>query len=115
MTTLTLELPQEVYQRLHQEADRMGQTMEAVAAAWLSERLQPVAPRDDVPPPAPPGERERARDVLRAAGLLAELGPELKRRAEQSTATLEEVQAAFARAGGKPLSEIVIEMRGPKD
>ena len=115
MTTLSLDLPADVYHRLHQEADRVGRPVEALAADWLTERVPPAAPRDDVPPPAPPGERERALEVLRAAGLLTQLGPELKQRAEQSTATLEEVQAAFARAGGKPLSEIVIEMRGPKD
>ncbi|MSP13763.1 MAG: hypothetical protein EXR62_12515 [Chloroflexi bacterium] len=59
-------------------------------------------------------ERERATEILRAAGLLAELGPEEKDRAARSTATLEEVQAAFAATAGKPLSEIVIEQRGPK-
>jgi hypothetical protein len=52
--------------------------------------------------------------VLLAAGLLAEPTPEMLAVAAQSTATLEEVQAAFARVGGKPLSEIVIEQRGPK-
>ncbi len=115
MTTLTLDLAPDVYHRLHQEADRVGRSVEALAADWLTEHVPPSAPRDDVPPPAPPGERERAREVLRAAGLLTELGPEEKERAARSTATLEEVQAAFARAGGKPLSEIVIEMRGPKE
>ncbi len=53
--------------------------------------------------------------MLRAAGLLAELSPEEKERAAQSTATLEEVSAALDRAGGKPLSEIILEMRGPKE
>jgi hypothetical protein len=115
MTTLTLNLPPDVYQRLHQEADRSGQAAEEIASTWLTERVREVPARDDVPPPAPAGERERVRVVMREAGLLTELGPELKRRAEQSTATLEEVQAAFARAGGKPLSEIVDEMRGPKE
>lgn len=56
----------------------------------------------------------RAIAALRAAGLLAELGPEEKQRAAQSTTTLEEVQAALDRAGGKPLNELILEMRGPK-
>ncbi len=115
MTTLTLDLPPDVYQRLHREADRVGQAVELLATEWLMERARQVPARNDLPPPAPPSERERARAVLHEAGLLTELGPELKRRAEQSTATLEEVQAAFARAGGKPLSEIIIEMRGPNE
>jgi hypothetical protein len=61
--------------------------------------------------PAPDGERERGIEVLRAAGLLAEPSPEMLALAAQSTATLEEVQAAFARAGGKLLNEIVLEQR----
>jgi hypothetical protein len=59
-------------------------------------------------------ERERAITVLRVAGLLAELTPEEKERAKHATMTLEEIHAAFARSSGKPLSEIVIEQRGPK-
>jgi hypothetical protein len=115
MTMLTLDLPPDVYLRLHQDAERMGQTVESLAAMWLVERTRHTPARDDLPPPALPGERERARAVLREAGLLTELSPEEKERAARSTATLEEVQAAFARAGGKPLSEIVDEMRGPKE
>jgi hypothetical protein len=53
--------------------------------------------------------------VLRAAGLLAELSPAEKERARRSTMTLEEVSAALSRAGGKPLSELILEMRGPKE
>jgi predicted transcriptional regulator len=104
MTVLTLEVPPDLYERLRQEAERAGRPVETLIEEWLSQRF---------PPPAA-GERARAREVLRAAGLLTELGPELKQRAAQATATPEEIQAAFARAGGKPLSEIVIEQRGPK-
>jgi alkylation response protein AidB-like acyl-CoA dehydrogenase len=106
MTTLTLELAPELYEQLRAEAERHGKTAQAMAQDWLTERL--------TPPIAPPGERERAVEALRAAGLLAELSPEEKQLAHQSTATLEEVQEALNRAGGKPLSEIVLEMRGPK-
>jgi hypothetical protein len=77
--------------------------------------LEPV--RDGVVPPEPPpmSERERAIEALRAAGLLTELGPEEKQRAAQCTTTLEEVRAALDRAGGPPLSELILEMRGPKE
>ena len=68
---------------------------------------------DNLPSARPASERERARQVLRAAGLLTELGPNLRRLAD-STVRLEDVQAALARAGGKTLSEIVLEQRGPK-
>lgn len=38
----------------------------------------------------------------------------MQERAERSTASLDEIQAAFDNSEGKPLSEIVIELRGPK-
>jgi hypothetical protein len=67
----------------------------------------------DAPPPAPMSERVRA--VLRAAGKLAELTPAEKAIAAQSTMTLDEARAILDRPGGRPLSEIVLEMRGPKE
>jgi plasmid stability protein len=105
MTAVTIDLPTDVYQRLHDEASRAGKSVEAIAQELLIERLVS---------PVPVSERERATEILRAAGLLTEPGPEMKARAARSTATLEEVRAAFARSPGKPLSEIVIEQRGPK-
>lgn len=104
MTTLTLELPAELYQRLDAEAQRAGRPVEELVESWLAQRL----------PPASVSERERARAVLRAAGLLAEPTPDMITRAAQATMSLDEVQAALDRAGGKPLSEVVLEMRGPK-
>jgi hypothetical protein len=103
MTTVTLDLPPELYERLHAEAQRAGQPVEELVAAWVAERLRP-----------PVSERERAIAVLRAAGLLAEPSEEMKALAAESTAALEEVSAALSRPGGKPLSEIIIEQRGPK-
>lgn len=110
MTTLTLELPPDLYERLRAEAERQGKPAADVAQEWLAERLPAPAPAQ-----APAGDREQVRAILRAAGLLVELGPEMKMRAERSTATLEEVRAALDRAGGRPLSEIILEMRGPKE
>ena len=107
MTALTLELSPELYARLRAEAERLGSSAEAVAQAWLAERL--------TPPSTAPSDRERSTEVLRAAGLLAEPSPEMRRLAAESTMTLEEVSAALARAGGKPLSELILEMRGPKE
>ncbi|MBI3942512.1 MAG: hypothetical protein HY326_05815 [Chloroflexi bacterium] len=102
---IEIELPPEIYQRLADEANRAGKPVETIAQEMLIERLLR---------PAIANERERATEILRAAGLLAELSPEEKERAARSTATLEEVQAAFAATAGKSLSEIVIEQRGPK-
>lgn len=59
-------------------------------------------------------EREQAIDALAAAGLLATLAPDEQSMAARSTLSLEEARAILDRAGGKPLSEIIDEMRGPK-
>ena len=64
--------------------------------------------------PALASERDRATAALRAAGLLEEPTPEMQRIAAASTLTLEEARAILDRAGGKPLSEVILEMRGPK-
>lgn len=105
MPTLTLELPPDLDQRLHAQAERMGMPVEVVAQQLLIEQL----------PPAPPSDRDRATEALRAAGLLVEPSAEMLRLAAESTMTLEEVSAALDRAGGKPLSELILEMRGPKE
>jgi hypothetical protein len=104
MTTITLDLSPDTYQRLLVEAGQRGAPVEAVAEKLLTEQLAGVHL----------SERDRAIAVLRAAGLLTELSPEEKERAARSTATLEEVQAALAQGEGLTLSEIVIEQRGPK-
>ena len=105
MTTLLLELPPKLYELLSQEAEVMGDSVETVAQRLLEEQLGPSPD---------PTERDRVVAVLHQAGLLTELGPEMQARANRSTAALEEVQATFSTTAGKPLSEIVMETRGPK-
>jgi hypothetical protein len=82
-----------------------------------------IPPRADLPPgehravlafEVPASDRERLRTVLQAAGRLAELSPQEKQRAAQSTLTLDEARAILDRTSGQPLSEIILEMRGPK-
>ena len=104
MTTLTIDLPTDVYERLRAAAEQQHVTVESIAQEWLTERSAATKT----------SERERLRAALRAAGRLGELSPEEKLRAAQSTLTLEEARAILDRAGGKPLSEIILEMRGPK-
>ncbi len=67
-----------------------------------------------MPTGRPLSERELVTAALRKAGLLVEISHEEKRRAESSTVTLEEVRAALDAVGGQPLSELIIDMRGPK-
>jgi len=107
MTLLLLELPPEVYERLSAEAEGTGDTVQVLARRLLEEQLGPTRRTAT--------EKDRVAQVLRTAGLLTELGPEMQERARGSTATLEEVQAALDASEGRPLSEIVIEMRGPKE
>jgi hypothetical protein len=106
MTTLTVDLPNSVYERLRAVAQQQQTTIETVVQEWLAEKSAAEQPLS---------ERERATAALRAAGLLTELSPAEKVRAAQSTLTLDEARAILDRAGGKPLSEIILEMRGPKE
>ena len=108
MTTLTLEVPSDLYQRLSEEANRLGKSPQLIAQELLVERLTTLKP-------AVENEREKVSQSLREAGLLSELGPNLRQRAETATATLEEVRNALDQAGGKPLSEIVLEQRRSRD
>jgi plasmid stability protein len=103
MTTLTVQLPADLYQRLRAEAVRAGRPVEDLVEVWLTERLT-----------LPETERGRAIEALRAAGLLAEPSAEMRTRAAQATMSLAEVRAALDRVGGTPLSEMIIEQRGPK-
>jgi len=106
MTTLTLELPSEVYQRLREEADRLGKAPQIVAQEWIVEQLARLTQ-------GPTSDRGKVRQALYAAGLLAELSPGLRSRLDP-TVRPEDVEAALGRASGKWLSEIVLEQRGPK-
>jgi hypothetical protein len=101
MMVLTLELPAEAYRQLREEAARLGKSPQVVAEEWLVKQLTL-------------SDRERARQALQAAGLLTELGPNLRKLADP-TIRLEDVGAALAQAKGKTLSEIVLEQRGPKE
>lgn len=108
MTALTLDLPPDLYARLREEAARQGKPPEGVVREWLAERLSP--------PPAVSA-RDTARAALRAAGLLVAepLDGALRGRAAGPASTIETVGAALERAGGRSLSAIIIEQRGPKE
>jgi len=106
MTVLNLELSPEVYRRLREEAKRLGKPLQTVAEEWLIERLAQSTAMVD-------SDRDRARQALRDAGLLTQVGPHLRELAD-STISLKDVNAALDRAGGKKLSEIILDQRGPK-
>jgi hypothetical protein len=108
MPELVIDLPPNLYELLRSESDRTQKPIARLAQEYLlrllNVEMQPTALN----------EREQVREVFRAAGFIAELSDEEEYLAASSTATLEEVQTAFAHAGGQSLSEIVIEQRGPK-
>ncbi|HEY8599009.1 MAG TPA: hypothetical protein VIL85_11295 [Thermomicrobiales bacterium] len=114
MAALVLDLPPELYARLRAEAERQGKPLEGIVQEWLNERLE----LHPTPVPSershPPHDRERSIAAMRAVGLVAEPSPAQRARAAHATMTLEEVSAALDRSEGKPLSEIILEQRGPK-
>ena len=102
---MLLEVPSELYERLTRQAEVMGDSVEIVAQRLLEEQLGMTSAST---------EKEQVLGILQAAGLSTELGPEMQERALRSTVGLVEVQAAFDNTKGKPLSEIIIEMRGSR-
>lgn len=79
------------------------------------EQMQRIAALKASPAWDTMSEREKAIAVLRAGGLLTELSPEEQQRAAACTVTLEEVVEGLSSVEGQPLSELIIEMRGPKE
>ena len=104
MSTLVLDLPPNLLERLTIEAKRRQQAVEEVASTLLSEDLSP--------PSEPEDERNRVEQVLREAGMLVYLADGLRSRIDAKVSH-EDVVAALGHAGGKPLSEIVMEQRRP--
>jgi hypothetical protein len=105
MTSLTIELSPEEYTQLEAQAAQQGKAAASLAKEWVANQLE-------VEQPPTLSSRDRARQILKAAGMLSELPPELRRSPDPSI-SLDDIVAALGR-DGKPLSEIVIEQRGPK-
>ena len=103
MDILTLELPKDLLALLQKRAVEKGEEPQRVVLEILQKELAPEAKR----------KRERVRQKLREAGRIRPLGDELRKMIIPDVKH-EDVEGAFARAGGKPLSQIVIEQRGPK-
>ncbi len=103
MSTLVLELPPHVLERLVVEANQRQQPVEDVASDLLSESLASSY--------APTGEQERVDTVLRESGMLVYLADGLRARIDPNIQR-EDVIAAFENTGGRTLSEIVLDQRG---
>lgn len=114
MSTLTVELSPELLERLQAEANRRQEPPERTAVTLLEERLAPPAEPEE-------SEREKVRRVLREAGLLSELSPTLRAHAEKLAGQLgseEEMEnrrrELQSRQLDPPLSQDILDMRGPK-
>ncbi len=104
MAGLLIELPADVYNKLKNKANDLGKSPQELVQEFVISQFEE-------PSEASLSEREKGRQALLAGGLLTELGPELKKRANRDTISLEEAQHILGNAGGKTLSEIVIEQR----
>ncbi len=115
METLVVQVPERIREKLDERAKSEGKDAQAVALEILARDLGAAEVQEQTQAPAPPYETEqekhdRVYKKLREEGLIVPLSDELKSKIK-NPATLEEVQEMMARAGGKPLSQIVIEQR----
>ena len=111
MTTLMLHLPGHIMRRLEEEAQRTGRQPAEVAETILADHLAPDAE----------AERDKAIRVLREAGMLSALSDEMIAFAEElrrglgSEEEMESIrQGLCSRQLDPPLSQTILEQRGPK-
>ena len=103
MESITVTLSPYLYQRLQEKAVQAGTVIEKFTSTLVAVALQKeVEPGDDM--------REAVRLTLQATGRGASLSDALRAKI-MSDVTLEEVQAAFSRAGGRLLSTLIQEQR----
>jgi plasmid stability protein len=99
---IVLDLPEEMYRRLEDQARRAGKppetfTREILESALQSQERQP----------------KTTREILEVAGRVRPLSETLRRRIIPGV-TLDEVRLAMQQVESPSLSEIVLEQRGPK-
>ena len=103
MSTLTIDLPPEIYKRLEAEARKVGKAPEAFTLEFIETALKA---REGTPP-------QTVRELLQALGRIRPLSPALRRKIIPDV-TLDEVRRAVSRAADPSLSEIILTQRGPK-
>ena len=103
MSSITIDLPLDTYERLEAQARRNGQDPATLSRELLESALQA---REAV-------QCLTAREVLQAAGRVRPLSTTLRDRIIPAV-TLDEVRMIFKQAGGPALSEIIQDQRGPK-
>jgi hypothetical protein len=122
MAIVSVDLPADSYEQLQRRAQAAGKSPEALSRELLeaalvetgapqTTRAEPCAPA--WPAGHPDGELPSVRDVLRAAGHLAELDEDMRSLIIPGV-TLEEVHEIFRTTDGPSLTDIILEQRGPK-
>ncbi|HDQ70830.1 MAG TPA: hypothetical protein ENN19_01905 [Chloroflexi bacterium] len=100
---ITVRLSPTPYHRLQELARQAGKTPESLTREIVEQALQDTASPMSSPP-------RTARQILEAAGRVRSLSPSLRQRIIPGV-TLEEVRASLDKAGGPPLSEIILRQR----
>ena len=100
MTTITLELPDELAARVRAHQANLSHILELGLRDLLLEKRQPPKPPD-----TPEQVRQKILEAWISTGLLVEFGSESGRK--QHSKPFEPINAR-----GKPASEIIIEQRG---
>ncbi len=114
MDVLVLEMSPELLERLRAVAASRQEPPEKTAVSLLEECLTS-------PPASKESERERMRRILREAGLLRDLGQTLREHAKQLDRQLGSAEEMGSRRRAlqnrrldPPLSQDILDMRGPK-
>ncbi len=102
---VVLRLPAQSFKRLQDWARQTGKTAESLTREIVEQALRQQT--------APSPSAKTTRQILEAADRVRPLSPTLRHRIVPGV-SLEEVRASIARVGGQPLSEIIMEQRGPK-
>lgn len=103
MHTISITLPSTTYKRLEEQAQQTGKEPERLLRELLEHALQA---QEKAHP-------QTARQVIQVSGRVRPLSETLRRKIIPGV-TLDEVRASLSRAGGPPLSDILLEQRGPK-
>ena len=106
METITVTLPSETYHLLEEQARRAGKKPPQILAELLEEALKKN--RKGLSKTA-----RSAVNILAALDRLRTLSPHLQNKIIPDV-SLKDVKATLQKAGGKSLSDIIIEQRGTK-
>lgn len=103
MGTIVVDVSPETYKRLEEEARRTGKSPEVLTRELLEASLRACESAAN----------KKTREILQASGKARPLGKNLRRKIIPGV-SLDEVRVSLNRAGGLPLSEIVLKQRGPR-